>query len=39
MENVRLALRLRLERGGLTDEQAGRIAQALDSAAGEIERS
>ncbi len=39
MENVRLALRLRLERGGLTDEQAGRVAQALDAAAGEIERS
>ncbi len=39
MENLRVALRLRLERGALSEDQAARIAQALDGAAGEIERS
>ncbi len=37
MENLRLALRLRLERGRLTDEQIGRITDALDSAARAVE--
>ncbi|MGE0829308.1 MAG: PadR family transcriptional regulator [Hyphomonadaceae bacterium] len=38
MENVRLALRLRLERGALSDARAAEIAAALDAAAAEIER-
>jgi DNA-binding PadR family transcriptional regulator len=38
MENLRLALRLRLERGKLTDEQVAAIAQALDAAAQAVER-
>jgi len=37
MENLRLALRLRLERGPLDETQAQAVAAALDRAAGEIE--
>ncbi len=39
MENLRLALRLRLSRGPLTDEQAHAIAAALDAAATAVERA
>lgn len=39
MENLKLALRLRLSRGPLTDEQANAIAAALDAAATSVERS
>jgi DNA-binding PadR family transcriptional regulator len=38
MENLRLALRLRLARGPLTDEQKHAVAAALDAAAVAIER-
>jgi DNA-binding PadR family transcriptional regulator len=37
-ENLKLALRLRLSRGPLSDEQARRIAAVLDGAATDIER-
>ncbi|MDE2334609.1 MAG: PadR family transcriptional regulator [Rhodospirillales bacterium] len=39
MENLKLALRLRLGRGSLTSEAAASIAGALDAAAVAIERS
>jgi len=39
MENLRLALRLRLSRGPLTEEQVNSVAAALDAAAGTVERS
>jgi DNA-binding PadR family transcriptional regulator len=39
MENLRLALRLRLARGPLTDAQANAVAAALDAAAGSVERA
>ncbi len=39
LENVRTAMRLRLRAGDLTDEAAQTIADALDTAAREIERS
>jgi DNA-binding PadR family transcriptional regulator len=39
VENLKLALRLRLGRGPLTEEQILAIAAALDRATGEIERS
>jgi len=39
VENLKLALRLRLERGPLGDEQIATISAALDRAAAEIERS
>lgn len=39
VENLKLALRLRLERGPLSDDAARAIAEALDRAAIEIERS
>lgn len=39
MENLKLALRLRLRRGGLDAEAATAIAKALDAAAQEVERS
>ncbi|MCC7272612.1 MAG: PadR family transcriptional regulator [Alphaproteobacteria bacterium] len=39
MENLRLALRVRLARGPLTDEQATAIAAALDAAAVAVERA
>ena len=39
MENLKLALRLRLSRGALTDEQVRAIARALDAAAVAIEES
>ena len=39
MQNVRLALRLRLGRGGITPEAASAIAAALDAAATAIERT
>lgn len=38
MENLRLALRLRLDRGPLTTEQIARVSEILDGAAREIER-
>ncbi|HWL71071.1 MAG TPA: PadR family transcriptional regulator [Geminicoccus sp.] len=38
MENVKLAVRLRLARGPLTTEQADAIAAALDAAATSVER-
>lgn len=39
MENLRLALRLRLARGPLSPEQADAVAAALDAAATGVERS
>lgn len=39
MENLKLALRLRLSRGPLTAEQADAVAAALDAAAHAVERS
>jgi DNA-binding PadR family transcriptional regulator len=39
VENFKLALRLRLSRGALSEEQVRAIVTALDHAAGEIERS
>jgi hypothetical protein len=39
MENVKLALRLRLRRGSLQQDAAEQIAAALDAAAQAIERS
>jgi len=39
MENLKLALRLRLSRGPLSEEQAYAIAAALDAAATSVERS
>jgi DNA-binding PadR family transcriptional regulator len=39
MANLRFALKLRVGRGGLEEDQATRIAAALDAAALEIERS
>jgi hypothetical protein len=38
MENLRLALRLRLERGKLTEAQIADVAAALDAAAQTVER-
>jgi DNA-binding PadR family transcriptional regulator len=39
MENLRLALRLRMTRGPLTEEEVRAIADALDAAAVKVERS
>jgi hypothetical protein len=39
MENLRTALRLKLERGGLSEIQAVAIAKALDAAAQAIEQA
>jgi len=39
MENLRLALRLRLARGPLSDEQASAVAAAIDAAATSVERT
>lgn len=39
MENLKLALRLRLSRGPLSEEQANAMAAALDAAATSIERT
>jgi DNA-binding PadR family transcriptional regulator len=39
MENVKLALRLRLSRGPLSAEQADAVAAALDAAATSVERT
>ena len=39
MENLRVALRLKLEAGRMTEEQAAAVAKALDEAAIAIERS
>lgn len=39
MENLKLALRLRLARGPLSEEQANAVAAALDAAATSVERS
>ena len=39
MHNLRLALRIRLSRGPLDAEQIRRVTEALDRAAGEVERS
>ena len=38
MENLRLALRMRLERGKLSDEQIADVAAALDAAAHTLDR-
>jgi DNA-binding PadR family transcriptional regulator len=38
MENLKMALRLRLSRGPLNDEQATALAAALDAAAQAVER-
>ena len=38
-ENLKLALRLRLARGPLTEEQANAVAAALDAAATSVERT
>jgi DNA-binding PadR family transcriptional regulator len=39
MENLKLALRMRLSRGPLTDEQAAGVAAAIDAAATGVERA
>jgi DNA-binding PadR family transcriptional regulator len=39
IENLRLALRLRLSRGRLSDDEVRALTEILDRAAGEIERS
>jgi len=39
MENLKMALRLRLRRGGLDAEAAAKVAAALDAAAQEVERT
>jgi DNA-binding PadR family transcriptional regulator len=39
MENLKLALRLRLARGPLSEEQASAVAAALDAAANAVERT
>lgn len=39
MENLKLALRLRLSRGALSEEQIRHIAEMLDRTAGDVERS
>jgi DNA-binding PadR family transcriptional regulator len=39
MENLRLALRMRLARGPLSEEQANAVAAALDAAATGVERT
>jgi len=39
IENFKLALRLRLSRGALSEEQVRAIVAAIDHAAGEVERS
>jgi len=38
MENLKLALRLRMGRGGLTDDQIDAIAAAIDAAATKVEK-
>ncbi len=39
MENLKLAMRLRITRGPLTEEQANAVAAALDAAAQAVERT
>ena len=39
LENLRTAVRLKLEQGPLNDEQARNLAQALDAAAVAVERA
>lgn len=39
MENLRVALRLRLSRGDLTEAEADAVAAALDGAASQVERT
>jgi DNA-binding PadR family transcriptional regulator len=39
MENLKLALRMRMERGALTEEAARAIAEAIDRAVTDIERT
>jgi hypothetical protein len=39
MENLKLALRMRLARGPLTNDQANAVAAAIDAAATGVERS
>jgi hypothetical protein len=39
MENLKLALRLRLSRGPLSDEQANAVAALIDGAATSVERT
>jgi hypothetical protein len=38
MENLKLALRLRLSRGPLTDEQSDAVATVIDAAATGVDR-
>jgi hypothetical protein len=38
LENLKLALRLRLERGKLSETQVADVAAALDAAAATVER-
>jgi len=38
MENLKMALKLRVASGGLTDEQLDRIAQVIDEAAAKVEK-
>jgi hypothetical protein len=39
MENLRLALRLRLSRGPLTETELDKVAAAIDAAAHQVEKS
>lgn len=39
MENLRVALRLRMQQGPLSDDEARRVAAAIDAAATAVERS
>jgi hypothetical protein len=39
MENLRVALRLRMQQGPLTDDEAQKVAAAIDAAATAVERS
>jgi DNA-binding PadR family transcriptional regulator len=39
MENLKLAMRMRLSRGPLTDDQANAVAAAIDAAATSVERT
>ena len=39
MENLKLALRFRMDRGPLTEEQLRAVTEALDAAAVAVERS
>jgi hypothetical protein len=39
IENLKLALRLKLQQGGLSDDQARTIATTLDAAAAAVEQA